>query len=179
MKPPSTGSRCRRRESVEDGFVVPYKDPERQRTYFRVHYQKNRERILARKRRYYQAHRESKIAYVKAYNLANTGKVYARKRAYHRAHPDMARAARARHRAYKRGVDSTLTAPQWRAIIIAYKSRCAYCGVKQKKLTQDHVTPLSRGGFHAASNVVPACLSCNQHKHAGPPPLIPAVRLLC
>jgi 5-methylcytosine-specific restriction endonuclease McrA len=41
---------------------------------------------------------------------------------------------------------------------------CAYCGVQPGRLTQDHVIPLSRGGIHSASNVVPACHRCNCSK---------------
>jgi 5-methylcytosine-specific restriction endonuclease McrA len=42
---------------------------------------------------------------------------------------------------------------------------CAYCG-NTEKLTIDHYVPLSRGGMHASSNIVPACLSCNCSKGA-------------
>jgi 5-methylcytosine-specific restriction endonuclease McrA len=42
---------------------------------------------------------------------------------------------------------------------------CAYCGGTDK-LTVDHYVPLSRGGMHAPSNIVPACLSCNCSKGA-------------
>ena len=62
------------------------------------------------------------------------------------------------------------TAAQWREMQGAYDHRCAYCGKRAKgKLTQDHITPLSKGGSHTVSNIVPACRSCNSQKHAGPP----------
>lgn len=34
----------------------------------------------------------------------------------------------------------------------------------------DHVIPLSKGGHHTASNVVPACGPCNSVKSDGPAP---------
>lgn len=40
---------------------------------------------------------------------------------------------------------------------------CQYCG-SNKRLTLDHVIPLSRGGQHTWNNVVTACERCNQHK---------------
>lgn len=62
------------------------------------------------------------------------------------------------------GVDD-LTEVQWLAIKAAYRYRCAYCG-KRKALTQDHIVPVSHGGEHTASNIVPACQSCNSSKGA-------------
>jgi len=64
-----------------------------------------------------------------------------------------------------------LTESQWRAIQTAYKHRCAYCG-KRKPLTQDHVVPVSQGGAHTASNIIPACVSCNSSKGARLPQVI-------
>ncbi|HMN69697.1 MAG TPA: HNH endonuclease [Bdellovibrionales bacterium] len=43
---------------------------------------------------------------------------------------------------------------------------CQYCNVKftEKKLTIDHVVPLSKGGQHEWTNVVTACSHCNNRK---------------
>jgi 5-methylcytosine-specific restriction endonuclease McrA len=41
---------------------------------------------------------------------------------------------------------------------------CAYCGCKPERLAMDHFLPLSRGGFHTPSNLIPACKSCNSSK---------------
>ena len=67
-------------------------------------------------------------------------------------------------RAQKRGAPSDLTVKQWRAKLAAYGNHCAYCGVWSKALTQDHIRPLSKGGHHTVSNIVPACRSCNSRK---------------
>lgn len=40
---------------------------------------------------------------------------------------------------------------------------CQYCG-SNKRLTLDHVIPLSKGGQHKWDNVVTACYSCNQRQ---------------
>lgn len=59
-----------------------------------------------------------------------------------------------------------------------HQYRCVYCGKRAKgKLTQDHIPPLSKGGSHTASNIVPACCSCNSRKAAGAV-LIPVQPLL-
>jgi len=46
------------------------------------------------------------------------------------------------------------------------KGRCSYCGqqVAPKKLTMDHIVPISRGGRTTRSNVTPSCKSCNTQK---------------
>jgi 5-methylcytosine-specific restriction endonuclease McrA len=36
--------------------------------------------------------------------------------------------------------------------------------LREPELTQDHVRPLTRGGLHLMSNLLPACLPCNQSK---------------
>lgn len=49
---------------------------------------------------------------------------------------------------------------------------CHYCGrqVGIKKLTMDHVIPLSRGGRSTKGNLVPCCKSCNTAKKTDFPP---------
>lgn len=70
-----------------------------------------------------------------------------------------------------------LTLKQWGEIQARYQYRCAYCQ-QEKPLTQDHIVPVSKGGFHTHINVIPACRSCNSSKGNRParlykPTLIP------
>jgi hypothetical protein len=52
----------------------------------------------------------------------------------------------------------------WRSAIKEHwNNQCAYCG-SDHNLTLDHVIPKARGGHDTTSNVVPACLKCNQSK---------------
>ena len=66
-----------------------------------------------------------------------------------------------------------LSSEQWLEILVVYNYRCVYCPTncwrctrKKHALTQDHITPLSKGGSHTFSNIVPACHSCNSSKKA-------------
>lgn len=83
--------------------------------------------------------------------------------------PKEVRDARARFRQnYKhlyRGDGDDLTFEQWQAILAAHAHCCHYCGAAHP-LTMDHVIAISRGGLHTATNVVPACRSCNSRKRA-------------
>jgi 5-methylcytosine-specific restriction endonuclease McrA len=43
---------------------------------------------------------------------------------------------------------------------------CYYCGahVAHRRLTMDHLVPLSRGGRSTKDNLVPSCKNCNNKK---------------
>ena len=138
----------------------------------------NKEKVQAQRKARYEAHKGESVNRTRIWREAHREYARSYQRAYGKAFPEVIRAASARRRALRSGAQATLTLAQWRAIVLAYKGRCAYCGVKSETLTQDHVIPLSKGGQHVAENVVPACMPCNAHKHAGPPPLIPSLRLL-
>lgn len=53
-------------------------------------------------------------------------------------------------------------------VFLRDKNTCQYCykTFPEKKLTLDHVIPVSRGGSHDWTNVVTACSACNNKKGA-------------
>ena len=64
-----------------------------------------------------------------------------------------------------------MTSPEakklWRrAIKEHFNCTCVYCGetYDPKELTLDHVHPKTFGGKDITSNLVPACVKCNQDK---------------
>jgi 5-methylcytosine-specific restriction endonuclease McrA len=93
----------------------------------------------------------------------------AKSRRWSRNNPGKALAKKQRRRFRLAGCLNDLSLEQWEGIKQAFGYRCAYCR-RKTKLTMDHVIPISRGGDHVVSNVVPACRRCNSAKHAGPPP---------
>lgn len=94
------------------------------------------------------------------------------RRRYRETNRDAIRTSNNRRKALHRGAEvNDLTGAEWTAIKAAYGHRCAYCHVKPKRLTQDHVIPLAKGGHHTASNVVPACQPCNSRKGDRPAPI--------
>ena len=44
---------------------------------------------------------------------------------------------------------------------------CAYCG-SDDRMEIEHVRPISKGGAHDISNIVPACQKCNASKRVNP-----------
>lgn len=55
------------------------------------------------------------------------------------------------------------TSEEWDILCARYDHRCLCCGA-QKRLTIDHVVPISKGGGNDISNIQPLCLSCNARK---------------
>ena len=53
---------------------------------------------------------------------------------------------------------------EWEKKKQQYDNRCAYCGRKIKKLTKDHIIPVSLGGVNTIDNIVPCCRKCNSKK---------------
>lgn len=129
--------------------------------YRQKRYREQREEILAKNRQRYQVNKDKISAANKAWRAANKDKI----RAYWQANPEILQQKRARRRAAKQNSPiNDLTREQWNEIKGAYGFRCVYCGRKMQRLTMDHIVPLSKGGAHTASNVVPACASCNASK---------------
>lgn len=69
-----------------------------------------------------------------------------------------------RRRARAAKLPNTLTKKQWKAILDGFDHACAYCGRKLKRLQQEHVVPISKGGGYTKDNIIPACKRCNGTK---------------
>lgn len=151
-----------------------------------AYYAAHREKVLASQAGYAADRREIKRVYDATYRVANLDKLRvsqsayratnaAKIRTYHRAYrvanPEKRQSNAARRRARKANAPiNDFTAAQWREIQTAFDHRCVYCEKRAKgHLTQDHITPLSEGGNHTLSNIVPACKSCNSKKGTGKP----------
>ena len=68
-----------------------------------------------------------------------------------------------KRRALEKNAKGSFTKKQWEDKCKEYDYKCANCG-KEKKLTVDHIIPLSKGGTNYISNIQPLCLSCNSAK---------------
>ena len=54
---------------------------------------------------------------------------------------------------------------EWLECIDRHGSKCAHCG-GDKRLSKDHIIPISKGGSDRIENIQPLCRSCNSRKGA-------------
>mgnify|MGYP001570318577 CR=1 FL=1 len=159
----------------------------------RRYYVNNQEKVLQRAKEYREEHREEinaasreahpikadkRNASSKAWRESHPAHVKKYQRQYRTTHLDEHKTYENTRRSRKANAPiNDLTPAQWVMIKEHYKHCCVYCGKKFQRLTQDHIVPLSKGGSHTLSNVVPACKSCNSKK-GNRAPLSPVQPLL-
>ena len=123
----------------------------------------NVERRSTKKREHRIANAEALAEYNRAWHSKNSEAVAVRQRAWKKTHPEPGREANQRRRARKMGAEGSHTPAEWQAICMNQGMKCADCR-KPRKLTKDHIIPLSRGGTDFAYNIQGLCLSCNSKK---------------
>ena len=153
-------------------------DPEKHKARHREWAQANADHLREYKREYEQKNADRRLAYFAAYRAANmeamrernrrwreANREYlrAKGRAYAKANADRYRAAWHRRRARIRSIGGGYTTAEWEALCAKYGHRCLRCG-KSRRLTVDHVLPLSKGGGNVIGNLQPLCRSCNCSK---------------
>lgn len=139
---------CKRREASRNYYLL-HSDVANQanlRSHFKYHQQR-----LKQQRNRYHANKDIERLRGRLYALLNPQKA----REIGRVHDGKRRAQKLKC------ADITLTTIEWEHIKAQYQYKCAYCDKVPTLLTQDHVIPLSKGGLHTASNIVPACAHCN------------------
>jgi 5-methylcytosine-specific restriction endonuclease McrA len=126
------------------------------RAYNKARYWANRDKELSHAKAWARNNRQRRREYVRKWNAANRAKV---------------RSYQENYKARRRGATSQteFTAESWRLSQLVFRDRCVYCG-KHKKLEQDHLKSLKRGGEHRFANIVPACRHCNATKFSNDPP---------
>ncbi len=150
-----------------------------------ANYHSDIERSRAKQRDYNRKHREHKRAYKRKWNTEHREELAAKGREHYHLHrEEICRRERVnrkkpsrqaaiwksvhKHGAAKRGAvavakERVLTKSQWLTIQKLQHGNCYWCG-RKRKLTMDHVIPVSKGGPHTAENVAGACKSCNSKK---------------
>lgn len=70
---------------------------------------------------------------------------------------------KARRYARQKNAEGQHTFEEWQKLCRQHKWRCTKCH-KRKKLTKDHIKPLSAGGTDYIENIQPLCRNCNSRK---------------
>lgn len=97
------------------------------------------------------------------------------KQVYHRNYCNRHKAniAHLKARRYAREKDAigSHTLKEWENLKLLFDNKCAKCR-EAKKLTKDHIVPLSKGGTDFIENIQPMCRNCNSKKHNKNPELL-------
>jgi 5-methylcytosine-specific restriction endonuclease McrA len=111
--------------------------------------QKQDQEYMTKKAVYFKANSAKRTATAKAWNQAN-------KQRYHQhvANSKIKRRVAQEARTFK------ILDKEYKKL---YNSPCAFCG-STKKITMDHIIPISRSGNHSVGNLQPLCQSCNSSK---------------
>jgi len=171
---------------------VPYKNPQDKKDYDRELYKNSPKKRVERKARVEKwvkknaaRHKRNRKKYavlnaekIKKYRQDNNERYTAQKRlwvknnldksrrtkkAYRQAHPEAHRAEENKRRASIAGVGGFFTVKEWKDLCKKYHNKCLCCK-KCRKLTADHVIPVSKGGTSNIDNIQPLCGPCNSSK---------------
>lgn len=91
-------------------------------------------------------------------------RIYATQSNYRSRFPEKRAAIRHRRRARIQSSSEHFTSAEWLALLDRCDHKCLACGSDDRKLTVDHVVPLSLGGSNGIHNIQPLCGSCNSSK---------------
>ncbi len=152
---------------VESAMESAVRNPERVQKHKDEWKKRNPETVrlqgLKDKRKAYERDPEKHRRLTHEYYVTNRKRIAAK-----RATPEGRRkrviAQQRREARKRRQGGSGVTRAQWEQILKDYGHECAYCPSKGP-LAMDHIVPISRGGSHDVSNVVPACKPCNSSKN--------------
>lgn len=103
--------------------------------------------------------------YSKQWYIKNKDRKYQKYLEWRKNNPDKSRAIWHRYKSNKLNAEGDFTAEQWQLLVGYYcpAGLCLDCG-NARKLTYDHVIPLSKGGSNYIDNIQPLCGSCNSKK---------------
>jgi 5-methylcytosine-specific restriction endonuclease McrA len=141
-------------------------------------YVRERERILARNKAWNAAHSEYMNKLTKDWAEANperrteiSKKSHKNHKAarnafcreYQKRNPELFLAKGQKRRTAKTKAGGSFTAQEWVALCKKHAYRCLCCN-RRRKLTADHVVPVSKGGTSNINNIQPLCGPCNSSK---------------
>lgn len=146
------------------------RNPERYKAGRVAYHKRHQAEVAVRWKAWYERNKEYRAEYAYQQRTADPERYNAQVRARYAADSTSVKNAYHARRARLAAVEYTLTVEEWQKTLVAFNHRCAYCN-SSKRIEQDHVVPISKGGGHTKENVVPACRSCNASKgNRGPVP---------
>ena len=145
--------------------MSPEEKKEKQRIKARRHYLANKEKYKENARKWKAKNREKVRESNRKYMEERGGKE--KKAEYYKRWSKENRVSMAlktmRYYARKKGAIGSCTVEQWESRLEYYGGKCIYCG-SSERIEAEHRIPLARGGTNFASNLIPACRTCNARK---------------
>ena len=115
----------------------------------------------------YSGFRKHKLPWYEQHAYKGVRKKDETKQVYHRRYvknnPERIAHLKARRYARERKAEGSHTLAEWQELKKKHNNKCAHCG-EEKKLTKDHIIPLSKGGTDYIVNIQPLCRNCNSKK---------------
>lgn len=130
----------------------------------------NSDKVRARAKAWRDANKEHRAMADRAYRAMCPERMAYNRNAWRAANPEKQRVLSAVEKNRRRARMGTapgsgVSPSQWREVVSDFNGHCAYCNVWLDVPVMEHMDPISRGGYHDVSNIVPACRSCNGRKH--------------
>lgn len=88
---------------------------------------------------------------------------YESHRKWVKKNPERVAHLKARRYARKKNAEGSHTLEEWKDLKEKFNNKCANCK-EEKKLTKDHIIPLSENGTDYIDNIQPLCRNCNSKK---------------
>jgi len=82
---------------------------------------------------------------------------------YYESHTELCKQANKNRAKSLRKAGGTHTKSEWLELCKKHNYRCLCCGAV-KKLTKDHILPVTQGGTNDIRNIQPLCVGCNSRK---------------
>lgn len=146
-----------------------WKNQEQRKEYSRQYAKTNPDKVKQTrqnwKRNHLEAYREGERRRSKRWRANHPEREKEVTAKYKRSHPQTSKIAWQNWRARKKKNGGTFKTKEWIELCEKYDNKCVKCG-ERKKLTVDHVIPVSLGGRNDISNIQPLCAKCNREKHA-------------
>jgi len=136
----------------------------KKKIYNKKYKEKNKDKIKVYRSGYRKKNKEAETAYSAEWYRNNKERVRLYCKEYRRKNPERVKANWKRRQKQRLSVVGNFTKKEFIYLCSEYGNICLRCKSK-KKLTIDHVIPISKGGTNNIDNIQPLCGSCNSIKH--------------
>src|SRR5574341_204403 len=137
---------------------------EKRKELSKAYRKKHPEKIKEYNKSYWESNKDIQKEKIKTWRESHKVEIKVYQKEYYEKNPHKRAEYERTRRAKKAGCWGNVPSGLWKDILNFYGNICLCCGT-DRDLTQDHVTPLSKGGKHDASNLQPLCGHCNYVKN--------------